>query len=54
LSHTQAQWAGGNTPSVSAYTGSIGELVLKTDDWNLQAQSGTAPGGRVVRPLVRR
>jgi hypothetical protein len=52
LSHTQVQWARGNTSSVAAYTGPIGELVLNTDDWSVQAQDGVTAGGWVVRPRL--
>jgi hypothetical protein len=46
------QWARGSTAQVAAYTGPIGELVLNTDDWSLQAQDGITVGGWVVRPRL--
>lgn len=52
MSHTQVQWARGTTAQVAAYTGPIGELVLNTDDWSLQAQDGVTAGGWVVRPRL--
>jgi hypothetical protein len=52
LSHTQVQWARGSTSSVAAYTGPIGELVLNTDDWSLEAQDGVTAGGWVIRPRL--
>jgi len=52
LSHTQVQWGRGNTAEVAAYAGPVGELVLNTDDWSLQAQDGSTAGGWVVRPRL--
>jgi hypothetical protein len=52
LSHTQVQWARGSTSQVAAYTGPIGELVLNTDDWSLQAQDGVTAGGWMIRPRL--
>ncbi|HWD56880.1 MAG TPA: hypothetical protein VG308_01270 [Stellaceae bacterium] len=52
MSHTQVQWARGSTPQIGAYTGPIGELVLNTDDWSLQAQDGVTAGGWVMRPRL--
>ena len=52
MSHTQVQWARGSTSQIGAYTGPIGELVLDTDDWSLQAQDGVTAGGWVVRPRL--
>jgi hypothetical protein len=52
LSHTQVQWARGTSAQVGSYTGPIGELVLNTDDWSLQAQDGVTAGGWVVRPRL--
>ena len=52
LSHTQVQWARGSTSQIGSYTGPIGELVLNTDDWSLQAQDGVTAGGWVVRPRL--
>jgi len=37
---------------VSVYTGPIGELVLNTDDWSLQAQDAITAGGWVIRPRL--
>ena len=50
MSHTQVQWARGSTSQTASYTGPIGELVLNTDDWSLQAQDGVTAGGWVIRP----
>ena len=52
MSHTQVQWARGTTAQVGSYTGPVGELVLNTDDWSLQAQDGVTAGGWVVRPRL--
>ena len=52
MSHTQVQWARGSTSQIGAYTGPLGELVLNTDDWSLQAQDGVTAGGWVVRPRL--
>jgi hypothetical protein len=37
---------------VATYTGPLGELVLNTDDWSLQAQDGVAAGGWLIRPRL--
>lgn len=50
MSHTEVQWARGSTTQVAGYTGPVGELVLNTDDWSLQAQDGSTAGGWVIRP----
>ena len=50
MSHTEVQWARGSTAQIAAYTGPIGELVLNTDDWSLQAQDAITAGGWVIRP----
>ena len=42
--------ARGSTAQIAAYTGPIGELVLNTDDWSLQAQDAITAGGWVIRP----
>jgi hypothetical protein len=52
LSHTQVQWARGNTAQIATYTGPTGELVLNTDDWSLQAQDGVTAGGWLIRRRV--
>jgi hypothetical protein len=52
LSHTQVQWARGASAQVGSYIGPVGELVLNTDDWSLQAQDGVTAGGWVVRPRL--
>ena len=52
MSHTQVQWARGSTSQVAAYTGPVGEIVLNTDDWSLQAQDGVTAGGWVIRPRL--
>ena len=52
MSHTQVQWARGSTSQIVSYTGPIGELVLNTEDWSLQAQDGVTAGGWVVRPRL--
>lgn len=53
MSHTQVQWARGNTAQIGSYTGLAGELVLNTDDWSLQAQDGVTAGGWVIRPRLK-
>jgi len=52
LSHTQVQWGRGSTSEVAAYAGPVGEVVLNTDDWSLQAQDGSTTGGWVIRPRL--
>jgi hypothetical protein len=52
LSHTQVQWARGSTTQIGSYTGPVGELVLNTDDWSLQAQDGVTAAGWVIRPRL--
>lgn len=52
MSHTQVQWARGGTSQIASYTGPLGELVLNTDDWSLQAQDGVTAGGWLIRPRL--
>jgi hypothetical protein len=52
MSHTQIQLGRGSTAQAALYTGPVGELVLNTDDWSLQAQDGSTAGGWVVRPRL--
>ena len=52
MAHTQVQWGRGTSAQIAGYTGAVGELVLNTDDWSLQAQDGATTGGFVVRPRL--
>ena len=52
MSHTQVQWARGSTSQIVSYTGPLGELVLNSDDWSLQAQDGVTAGGWLIRPRL--
>jgi hypothetical protein len=45
LSHTQVQWARGNSAQIASYTGPAGEIVVDTDDYSLILQDGMTAGG---------
>lgn len=51
MSHTQVQFARGNSAAVAAYTGPLGELVVNTDDYTLHVQDGSSAGGHQVGAL---
>ena len=44
----QLQLRRGNTATISAYTGPLGEVIINTDNWGLYIQDGVTQGGHLV------